>query len=98
MSVDRLVLWVCILPIVLNVVLIVLYRTVDLTRGLVVSVDRLVLWVCILPIVLNVVLLVLYRTVDSTRGTGSVSWQVSIVGLYFTNCIECCFISVVHYS
>ena len=34
----------------------------------------------------------LYITVDSTRGTGSVSWQVSIVGLYFTNCIECCFI------
>ena len=33
MSVDRLVLWVCILPIVLDVVLLVLYRTVDLTRG-----------------------------------------------------------------
>ena len=29
MSVDRLVLWVCISPIVLNVVLLVLYRTVD---------------------------------------------------------------------
>ena len=29
MSVDRLVLWVCVLPIVLNVVLLVLYRTVD---------------------------------------------------------------------
>ena len=29
MSVDRLVLWVCISPIVLNVVLLVLYRTVE---------------------------------------------------------------------
>ena len=33
MSVDRLVLWVCISPIVLNVVLLVLYIIVDLTRG-----------------------------------------------------------------
>ena len=33
MSVDRLVLWVCISPIVLNVVLLVLCRTVDSTRG-----------------------------------------------------------------
>ena len=33
MSVDRLVLWVCVLPIVLNVVLLVLYRTVYSARG-----------------------------------------------------------------
>ena len=33
MSVDRLVLWVCISPIVLNVVLLVLHIIVDLTRG-----------------------------------------------------------------
>ena len=33
MSVDRLVLWVCISPIVLNVVLLVLYIIVDSTRG-----------------------------------------------------------------
>ena len=46
-------------------------------------VDRLVLWVCVLPIVLNVVLFV-----DSTRGTGSVSCQVSIVGLYLTSCLN----------
>ena len=29
----------------------------------------------------------LHSNVDSTREAGSVSWQVSIVGLYFTNCL-----------
>ena len=47
--VDRLVLWVCILPIVLNVVLLgnVVHYMLTQPEGLVVLVARLVLWVCI---------------------------------------------------